>query len=160
MIPKRVQRQRRKGWRQPDNTKYCGRPSEWANPFLIEHGFSRERALKAFRLAFWTGRLPITPERAYYELSQFRFLSCWCREDEDCHVDELIAAIIRAGKARAGPCPYCGHRLTAHYTVEVENDEGDVVRRDAVCFRCNTDTPADPSNDMVCLTLSARTTAG
>ena len=31
--PRRIQRQRTKGWRMPENTVYVGRPSKWGNPF-------------------------------------------------------------------------------------------------------------------------------
>jgi hypothetical protein len=31
--PQRIQRQRTKGWRMPENTVYVGRPSKWGNPF-------------------------------------------------------------------------------------------------------------------------------
>lgn len=31
--PKRIQRQRTKGWRMPEGTVYVGRPSRWGNPF-------------------------------------------------------------------------------------------------------------------------------
>ena len=31
----RVQRERTKGWKMPENTVYVGRPSKWGNPFKI-----------------------------------------------------------------------------------------------------------------------------
>lgn len=34
MTPRRIQRQRTKGWRMPPNTVYVGRPTVWGNPFL------------------------------------------------------------------------------------------------------------------------------
>lgn len=37
--PKRIQRQRRKGWRIPEGAVYVGRPSKWGNPFRL-HGNS------------------------------------------------------------------------------------------------------------------------
>ena len=37
MIPTRIQRSRAKGAKQPPNTKYCGRPSGWGNPFVIHY---------------------------------------------------------------------------------------------------------------------------
>ena len=33
---KRIQRQRTKGWRMPENAVYVGRPSLWGNPFPID----------------------------------------------------------------------------------------------------------------------------
>lgn len=35
MSPVRVQRQRTKGWRKPENTVYVGRGSRWGNPFIV-----------------------------------------------------------------------------------------------------------------------------
>jgi len=35
MTPTRIQRLRAKGAKQPANTKYCGRPSAWGNPFVV-----------------------------------------------------------------------------------------------------------------------------
>lgn len=37
-IPKRIQRKRTKGYRQPPNTLYCGRPSKWGNPLKVSNG--------------------------------------------------------------------------------------------------------------------------
>jgi hypothetical protein len=31
--PKRIQRQRTKGWRMPEGSVYVGRPTKWGNPF-------------------------------------------------------------------------------------------------------------------------------
>lgn len=33
--PKRIQRQRTKGWRMPDGAVYVGRPGKWGNPFPV-----------------------------------------------------------------------------------------------------------------------------
>ena len=90
---KRIQRSRKKGSRQPANTRYCGRPTEWRNPFPIGKKYTREEALTEFRRAFWANELPMTPERARTELSGYDYLSCWCRLDQECHVDEYIVAL-------------------------------------------------------------------
>lgn len=38
-VPIRVQRQRTKGWKMPENTVYVGRPTKWGNPFkLLNNG--------------------------------------------------------------------------------------------------------------------------
>lgn len=34
-MPQRIQRQRTKGWRMPENTIYVGRGSVWGNPFHV-----------------------------------------------------------------------------------------------------------------------------
>ena len=86
----RIQRSRERGSRQPANTKYCGRPTEWGNPFPIGDECSRAEAIEPFRKAFWDYELPVTPARARTELSAYDYLSCWCRPDQACHVDEYI----------------------------------------------------------------------
>lgn len=96
---KRIQRSRERGSRQPANTRYCGRPTAWGNPFPIGEKYTREEGLEEFRKAFWANELLMTPERARAELAEYDFLSCWCRLDQDCHVDEYIRAI------------HCEHRL-------------------------------------------------
>lgn len=98
-MAKRIQRSRQRGSRQPANTRYCGRPTGWGNPFPIGEKYTREEALEEFRKAFWANELPVTPERARTELAGYDFLSCWCRLDQECHVDEYIRAV------------HCEHRL-------------------------------------------------
>ena len=34
-MPTRIQRSRKAGSTQPENTKYCGRPGKWGNPFAV-----------------------------------------------------------------------------------------------------------------------------
>ena len=89
----RVQRRRSKGYHSPDNTRYCGRPSKYANPFVIGGDTSRADALDRFGRTFWKGQLGVTPEVVRAELAQYDYLSCWCSVDEDCHVDAYIEAL-------------------------------------------------------------------
>ena len=35
LTPKRIQRQRTKGWRMPEGAVYVGRPTRWGNPFRV-----------------------------------------------------------------------------------------------------------------------------
>lgn len=37
--PRRIQRQRTKGWKMPANTVYVGRPTQWGNPFTLDGGW-------------------------------------------------------------------------------------------------------------------------
>ena len=104
---KRIQRSRERGSRQPINTKYCGRPTEWGNPFPIGEEFNRAEALEAFRKAFWAHELHVTPARARLELAGYDYLSCWCRLDQACHVDEYIKAISCEHSLRDVDGRYC-----------------------------------------------------
>jgi hypothetical protein len=66
---------------------------EWGNPFVIGEDCTRESSLEAFRYAFWSRKLPMTPRNIYRELRKYDYLSCWCSLAEECHVDEYIKAI-------------------------------------------------------------------
>jgi len=45
-MPKRIQRRRTPGWRQPANAMYVGRPTKWGNPYSIGTGmYSQVNAL-------------------------------------------------------------------------------------------------------------------
>lgn len=72
--PRRIQRQRAKGWRAPERAIYVGRPSRWGNPFSVDGGWitwaavaagytgnadGRRAAALAFHRA-WLLREPVT----------------------------------------------------------------------------------------------------
>ena len=120
---KRIQRSRRS--RQPPNTLYCGRPTKRGSPFPIGKKYTREEALDAFRKAFRANELPMTPSRARVELAEYDYLSCWCRLDQPCHVDEYIKAIhceheVVSDSSRRH-CAFCKEYL--HRDVVIEGRE-------------------------------------
>ena len=120
-VIRRIQRSRERGSRQPTSTKYCGRPTEWGNPFPIGEEYTRTEALDAFRRAFWSHELPVTPVRARTELAVYDYLSCWCRPDQSCHVDEYIRAISCEHKLRdvdGRCCLICRARLHRGIAIE------------------------------------------
>ena len=41
--PIRIQRQRTKGWRMPENTVYVGRPTKWGNPYPVVRAYKNKR---------------------------------------------------------------------------------------------------------------------
>ena len=123
-MTRRIQRSRERGSRQPPNTKYCGRPSEWANPFRIGDEYTRDEAVEAFRAAFWAYELPVTPAGARLELAGYDYLSCWCRLDQFCHVDEYIRAIFCEHKLRdvdGRCCLVC--RACLHMDIAIEGPQ-------------------------------------
>lgn len=87
--PKRIQRQRSKGWRMPDNARYVGRPGPFGNPYAPGMPFNdlaggvrdNAHAVELYR------ELP-KPLRIE-ELRGFD-LACWCALDEPCHADVLL----------------------------------------------------------------------
>lgn len=115
--PRRIQRQRTKGWRMPRGTVYVGRPTKWGNPFAIGDVIDRVRviptsgssirggvaelivtssadAAEAYRR--WIAGTPMLTERARPTLDELRDalrgrdLVCWCPLDQPCHADVLL----------------------------------------------------------------------
>jgi hypothetical protein len=111
-MPRRIQRQRTKGWRMPEGAVYVGRPSKWGNPFRLQSavhwGFAgsveaaRVVSADAFRSwihgsdAWWMGdeardarqtMLDALPEL------RGRDLACWCPLDQPCHADVLLELV-------------------------------------------------------------------
>lgn len=101
MSPSRVQRQRSKGFRMPENTVYVGRPSRWGNPLRpgMWKGYSaqdavndylrwlkRDPAVRSFDNAF--GKPPTCKEIT--TALKGRNLACWCALDAPCHADILL----------------------------------------------------------------------
>jgi len=85
--PRRIQLSRAKGWRKPEGAVVVARPTRWGNPFLVaEHG--RAEAVQLYR-EWLAGRAGLLAA-ARSELAG-RDLACWCRPDEECHADVLLA---------------------------------------------------------------------
>lgn len=47
-MPKRIQRQRTKGWRMPAGCVYVGRPTKWGNPFAHDDAAYAVRAYRRY----------------------------------------------------------------------------------------------------------------
>lgn len=105
--PVRVQRKRSAGWQAPPNTIYVGRPTKWGNPWRIGRAacacrsvgecthnnfrcVTAAEAVEAYR--FWLAE-GHTSQRRAEKLDPLRGknLSCWCRLDQPCHADVLLA---------------------------------------------------------------------
>jgi hypothetical protein len=85
MKPVRIQRQRTKGWKLPENTVNVARPGRWGNPFKVHASRTAEEAVRLFRC-----EMPEeTREAARRELAG-KNLACWCKPGEPCHGDVLL----------------------------------------------------------------------
>lgn len=113
-MPKRIQRQRTKGWRMPEGAVYVGRPTKWGNPFRVVrtrngswdvlaggslwvHTTGRsvavERAVELFALHIGPmGNYEYDPATLNELRSTLagRDLACWCPLDQPCHADVLL----------------------------------------------------------------------
>lgn len=98
--PRRIQRNRQKGWRMPPGAVYVGRPSKWGNRFTIEASGSAQQAVDDFK--YWMGLDDEAPdnfglalrERAIREL-RGKDLVCWCPLASPCHADVLLELVNR-----------------------------------------------------------------
>lgn len=112
-MPKRIQRERTRGWRMPENAVFVGRPSTWGSPFRVgdEYDAPVVRHLQSYDEANnHNGIVSLTREMA---VEMFRMLGeewsdpalaelrgkdlvCWCKlVDENgnpvpCHADVLL----------------------------------------------------------------------
>ena len=111
--PRRIQRQRVKGWRMPPGTVYVGRPTKRGNPWQAKFEgklngwtvvgpnflqYPRRRYCSseavAKRFAAWKFRRwamsPFAAIQLNIEALRARDLACWCGLDEPCHADVLL----------------------------------------------------------------------
>jgi hypothetical protein len=116
--PRRIQRQRTKGWRMPEGAVYVGRPSRWGNPFVLgetymwlgatgmpfpvpsmrdpgeyDHGIRAERLTDPARAVEWFRAWVSWTENAIsINVLQLhgKDLACWCPLDQPCHADVLL----------------------------------------------------------------------
>ena len=98
--PRRIQRQRTRGWRMPPGTIYVGRPTRWGNPFVPLAAYEDEYvrfpgldAVECVRLFEERWRRNITLFVSCREmLVELRGhdLACWCRLGQPCHADVLL----------------------------------------------------------------------
>ncbi|WP_205762421.1 DUF4326 domain-containing protein [Magnetospirillum aberrantis] len=115
-MPDRIQRQRTKGWKMPENTVYVGRGTQWGNPFddpaLYGDNARRAGLFRKFLMdaeatclgprpeevvpgVVWPVVLTELGERGQTvlrRLSELRGknLACWCPAGCACHADVLI----------------------------------------------------------------------
>lgn len=95
MTPKRIKRERTRGWKMPPNTKSVCRPGRWGNPFKVGYPnplsakgepMTVETAIANYEKAIEYRSLRDAIKR---ELRGFN-LACYCRLDRACHADVLL----------------------------------------------------------------------
>ena len=117
--PKRIQRQRTKGWRMPEGAVYVGRPSGWGNPYRVGETYYTDFASGPVEFPIPTareaGRHPhglivqvcegpaqavawyagwanamLRQDHSWLAPLRGRDLACWCPLDQPCHADVLL----------------------------------------------------------------------
>lgn len=99
VVPRRVQRHRRKGWRAPAGAVYVGRPTRWGNPWArADWPDAGPQAWREIAVACFVGMLDERglpgndypcDEEIRAELAG-RDLMCWCPPGAPCHADVLL----------------------------------------------------------------------
>lgn len=101
MTPKRIQRQRTRGWKKPPNTVCVTRGTLWGNPFVVRPDLetgdkigmnyfavpSVDDAVAVYRE--FMEQQPDFQEKAKRNL-RGKDLACWCALDAPCHGDVLL----------------------------------------------------------------------
>lgn len=125
--PVRVQLSRKKGWKMPENTVKVSRPSKWGNLYkVVECGRWMDDGSPAFAGRHdWEVNYPLfrsKTEAAQRAVNCFvecldsdlpgwktmrnnlhelrgKNLACWCRLDQPCHADVLLARANQQGES-------------------------------------------------------------
>jgi hypothetical protein len=100
--PKRIQRQRTRGWRMPEGAVYVGRPTKWGNPWALNDPAIGTRpdgsAWDASDVVRWFRSGLVDAARisqkafveSYFAPLRGRDLACWCPLSAPCHADVLL----------------------------------------------------------------------
>lgn len=111
VTPQRIQRQRVKGWRMPEDAVYVGRPSKWGNPFRIgstlrfpyadlrDNLGGPEVRDHAHAVALFRVHARISSGFDVWVRGSLadRDLCCWCPLDQPCHADVLLQVAAGGG---------------------------------------------------------------
>ena len=94
-VPKRIQRQRTKGWSMPEGAVYVGRPTKWGNPFQLSKAEGAVPAIAVDSYKEWLQE-QIRWDNLFVRALSGRDLACWCPlvdangEKVLCHADVLL----------------------------------------------------------------------
>jgi len=86
--PKRIQRERRKGWRKPDGAVIVDRTSRYGNPYKVGRDATDNAEAVAMYRTYLDGR-PDLVAQIRSNLSG-RDLVCFCALTEPCHAEVLL----------------------------------------------------------------------
>lgn len=117
-MPKRIQRQRTKGWRMPEGAVYVGRPTKWGNPYTVGQQYftnplpyalptgpgvrqstdllkveicqTKAQCVRWFKEWLLVATADLCINRLNLSELCGKDLACWCPLDKPCHADVLL----------------------------------------------------------------------
>lgn len=94
--PQRIQRQRSKGWRLPENTVCVTRGTRWGNPFrvgsMLRCGEFSLVISPVLAVSLYRAGVECNPTLRHEIKTWLKghHLACWCRPGLPCHADVLL----------------------------------------------------------------------
>jgi hypothetical protein len=89
-FPRRIQRQRTRGWRMPEGAIYVGRPTDWGNPFIVgKNAATLDEALVLY-LDWLMRYAPPGGWESVRAVLCGHDLVCWRPLNRRCHADILL----------------------------------------------------------------------
>jgi Domain of unknown function (DUF4326) len=85
-MPRRIQRQRRKGWRLPANAMIVDRTSRWGNRYRVKD-YGRAECLRLYEDSLYREHADLA---AFLAPLRGKDLACACALSEPCHADVLL----------------------------------------------------------------------
>jgi hypothetical protein len=105
-----IQLRRSRGWGQPINAFYVGRPTKLGNPHKVGTGHHTvEEAVTKFRKDLIAGLLPFTNDDVRRR-QKGKELICWCRLGAPCH-DDVLLVVATGGTCSEPPARIPPHAL-------------------------------------------------
>lgn len=158
-MPERIQRQRTKGWRMPDNTVYVGRPTRWGNPFRFRTYTALARVPAVDGEGDWEyeGRVSAHGTRHDVHHPDGRISVCHVRYMTRA---EIVETYRRALTRDLTPAMRSASPSGRFLDVTVEDVRRELAGRDLACW-CALPAPGEPDlcHAAVLLDLANRETA-
>lgn len=103
--PKRIQRQRTKGWKMPEGAVYVGRPGKFGNYHTVGDPCIPDAAaaVEAYANEILQGVLHSEQIRNDVMSLRGKDLACWCPLDQPCHADVLLRLANQGDDMEAKP---------------------------------------------------------
>ena len=88
--PRRVKRERTKGWKMPENTVNVTRPGKWGNPFRVGRDGTAEECVAKYRGIVFNNLWTFPTKDDCKTFLRGKNLMCFCALDQPCHADVLL----------------------------------------------------------------------